>query len=81
MLEQRYIIKFLVKEQDGPKEIHYRLKTVYGDRAMKGTQVYWLILEVQRWYEYVSDFPRPGRHDQLELTRSWFTGLSMIDMR
>jgi DNA-binding MltR family transcriptional regulator len=35
MLEQRYVIKFLVKEQKDLKEIHCRLKAVYGDGAMK----------------------------------------------
>jgi hypothetical protein len=39
MLEQRYVIKFLVKEQNFPKEIHHRLKAVYGNRAMKRIQV------------------------------------------
>jgi hypothetical protein len=41
MFEQRYIIKFLVKEQNGPKEIHRGLKATYGDGAMKRIQVYW----------------------------------------
>jgi DNA-binding MltR family transcriptional regulator len=41
MLEQRYVIKFLLKEQNGLKEIHCRLKAVYGNGAMKQTQVCW----------------------------------------
>jgi DNA-binding MltR family transcriptional regulator len=40
MLEQRYVIKFLMKKQNGLKEIHCRLKVVYSDGAMKRTQVY-----------------------------------------
>jgi hypothetical protein len=35
MFEQRYVIKFLVKEQNDPKEIHRGLKATYGDEAMK----------------------------------------------
>jgi hypothetical protein len=41
MLEQRYVIKFLVKEQNGPEEIHCRLKAVYGNGPMKRMQIYW----------------------------------------
>jgi hypothetical protein len=35
ILEQCYVIKFLVRKQNGQKEIHLRLKAVYGDEAMK----------------------------------------------
>jgi hypothetical protein len=41
MLEQRYVIKFLVKEQNSLKKIHRRQKAIYSDGAMKRTQVYW----------------------------------------
>jgi hypothetical protein len=39
MLEQRYLIKFFVKEENSPKEIHRRSKAGYGDGAMKRKQV------------------------------------------
>jgi hypothetical protein len=40
MLKQRHAIKFLVKEQNDPKEIHRRMETLYGDGIRKRTQVY-----------------------------------------
>jgi hypothetical protein len=59
MLEQRYVIKFLVKEQNSPKKIHRRLKAVYGDGAMKWARVYSFMSEVQRWREDLSDSHHP----------------------
>jgi hypothetical protein len=56
ILEQRYVIKFLVKGQSDPKEIHRRLKAVYGDGAMKRTQICWWVSGTQRGREDVSDF-------------------------
>jgi hypothetical protein len=41
MLDQRQVIKFLVKEQNRPKEVHRRLTAIYGDGQMKRKQVYW----------------------------------------
>jgi hypothetical protein len=41
MFEQRYVITFLVEEQNDPKEIHRGLKATYDDGAMKRMQVYW----------------------------------------
>jgi hypothetical protein len=61
MLDANYVIKFVVKEQNSPKEIHRRLKTVSSDGARKRTQVYWWVLEVQRGHEDVSDSPRLER--------------------
>jgi hypothetical protein len=40
MLKQSYVIKFLVKEQNSPKEIHRKLKAFSGDGARKQMQVY-----------------------------------------
>jgi hypothetical protein len=57
MLEQRYVIKFRVKEQNDLEKIHRRLKTVYGNEIMKRTQVYWWVLEIQRGREDVFDSP------------------------
>jgi hypothetical protein len=41
MLEQRHVIKFFVKEQNSLKEIHRRLKVIYGDGTMKWMQICW----------------------------------------
>jgi hypothetical protein len=41
ILEQRYMIKFLVKEQNILKEIRRKLKVIFDDEGMKQTQVYW----------------------------------------
>jgi hypothetical protein len=60
ILEQRYVIKFLEQKQNGLKEIHCNLKTIYGDGAMKRTQVHWWVSEVQRGREDVSDSPQLG---------------------
>jgi hypothetical protein len=40
MSKQRHVINLLVKEQNGPKEIHRRLKAVYDNGAIKWTQIY-----------------------------------------
>jgi hypothetical protein len=65
ILEQRYVIKFLEKKQNGPKEIHCNLKTIYGDGAMKRMQVYWWVSEVHRGREDVFDSPRPRRPTEI----------------
>jgi hypothetical protein len=60
MLERSYVVKFLVKEQNGPKEIHRRLKAVHGNEAIKWTRVHCCVPEVQREREHLSDshYPR-----------------------
>jgi hypothetical protein len=67
MLEQRHVIRFFVKEQNCPKEIHRRLKAVYFHRAMKRTQVYWWVSEVQQGHEGVTDSSRPGRSREIRI--------------
>jgi hypothetical protein len=44
-----------MKEQKGSKEIHRKLKTIYGDGAMKQMKIHWWMSEVQREYEDTSD--------------------------
>jgi hypothetical protein len=65
MLEQRHAIKSLVKEQNDANEIHRRLKTGYGDKAMKREEVCRWALEIQRKRKDVSDSPRPGRQPEI----------------
>jgi hypothetical protein len=50
----------LVKKQNDLKEIHRRLKDAYGDGAMKWTQVYWWVSEIQRGREDMFNSHRPG---------------------
>jgi hypothetical protein len=61
MLEQRHVIRFLIKEGIHPKEIPGRLRNVYGEGAMKKTQVFFWAAEVRRGREDLSDEERPGR--------------------
>jgi hypothetical protein len=61
MLEQRHFIRFLIKEGIRPKEIPGRLRNVYGEGAMKKTQVLFWAAEVRRGREDLSDEERPGR--------------------
>jgi hypothetical protein len=78
----------LVRKQNGQKEIHLRLKAVYGDEAMKqwsneaNASLLWALEfseGMKTWRcEDVSDSSRPGWSQKLELTRFWPTGLSVI---
>jgi hypothetical protein len=61
MVEQRHVIRFLIKEGIQPKEIPGRLSNVYGEEAMKKTQVFFWVAEVRRRRENLSDEERPGR--------------------
>jgi hypothetical protein len=47
MLAQRHVIRFLIKEGIHPKEIPGRLRNVYGQAAMKKTQVFFWVAEVR----------------------------------
>jgi hypothetical protein len=51
----------LIKEGIRRKEIPGRLRNVYGEEAMKKTQVFFSVAEVRRRRENLSDEERPGR--------------------
>jgi hypothetical protein len=67
VLEQRHVIRFLLKDGVAPKGIPARLSEVYEEEAMKKTQVFYWAKEIRRWRESLSDEPRPGRPPEIGL--------------
>jgi histone-lysine N-methyltransferase SETMAR len=61
MLEQRHVIRFLLKDHVPPALIPGRLSKVYGEDAMKKTQVFYWVAEIRGGREDLSDERRPGR--------------------
>jgi hypothetical protein len=60
-LELRCVIRFLLKDGFLPKEIRDRLNRVYGEDAMKKSQVFFWVEGVRRGREDLRDPKRPGR--------------------
>jgi hypothetical protein len=63
MLEQRQILRSLLKEGNKPLHILSRRQNVVGERAVKQTQVYCWISEIRRGREDLSDEERLGRRN------------------
>jgi hypothetical protein len=69
MLDQRHILRFLLKEGNRLINILSRLQDVFGERAMKQTQVCFWIIEMRRGGEDLSDEERQGRRNAGSLDR------------
>jgi hypothetical protein len=63
MLEQHYVIKFLVKKKNGPKETHRRLEAVYSNEAMTQWSESKSADEYRRFNEGVKICPIPLDQD------------------
>lgn len=60
-LEHRSVMKFLVKEGNGPKVIHERMLAVYGDSAPSEYQVKFWCKQFKWGRQSIEDDPRTGR--------------------
>jgi hypothetical protein len=78
ILKQRHIVKFLFKEDNKPLNVSRRFENIYGDRAMKKTEVYFWIAEARRGREDLFDEERPRRPFDIGLDEGWCTGLKQL---
>lgn len=46
-LEQRFVIKYLLRKETKPKDIIKELKNVYGDEAYSSASIYFWISELK----------------------------------
>ena len=69
-LEQRTNVRFLVKLGKSGKEIREMLVQVYGDNAMKKTEVYKWVKLFSEGRESVTDEERSGRPAKAELKKT-----------
>ena len=61
MIEQRYVIKFLLEEGDTGIEIHRRLTEHYRDRAMSRSEVYRWVRDIKGGRTDLETISSPGR--------------------
>jgi hypothetical protein len=67
MLERRYVIHFLLKDELAAKEIPGPLSQVYEADAIKKAEVLYWIREIRAGCEDLSDETRPSRQCQINL--------------
>jgi hypothetical protein len=60
VLEQRHVIRFLLKDSVAPKGIPGRLSKVCGEEAVKKTQVFYWVKKIRRWRKDLGGEQRPG---------------------
>jgi hypothetical protein len=56
MLQQRYVIRSLLKASVLPRDIPDRLSRVYGEDAMKNSQLFFCFQEVERGREEAAQY-------------------------
>jgi hypothetical protein len=67
MLEQRQVIRFLLREGLAQTQIPERLSKAYGAAALKITQVFYWVREIRSGQEDLFEQPPPRRPSQIGL--------------
>jgi hypothetical protein len=67
ILEQRHMIRFLLREGLTPTQIPERLSKAYGSDALKRTQVFHWVRDIRSGREDLSDQPCPGSPPQIAI--------------